>query len=120
MSRRGLQLVLVAVLGLVVWTMTGAVTVRDTALTGGGTTREQVVAHLGSATKGQAAALVRAPSDRSGSAGRAQRLGAIVAVLVGVGLALRSRSPTRRRDHAVPVWSGWFADPGRLRGPPAV
>ena len=124
MSRCGAQLVLVAVLGLVLWTMAGADTVRDRAAEGSSSavpSAEQLAVHLaGGGVGGQATSLVRAPHDRSGRAARAQRLLAIVAVLVGGALAVRSHPSARKSYHALPVWSGWFADPGRLRGPPVI
>ena len=124
MSRCGAQLVLVTVLGLVLWTMTGADASGDMAAggTGSGTSSaEELAVHLaGGSVGGQATSLVRAPHDRSGGAARTQRLLAIVAVLVGGALAVRPRLSTRSGHHALPVWSGWFADPGHLRGPPVI
>src|SRR5688500_8114033 len=119
MSGRGLQVVLVAMLGLAVRTMTGADTVGATATEPHG---ESAAAHPGELAVhrhvgergGQAAVLFRAPFDRSAGAARAQRLVASVAVLVGGALALRSVSAAHRQHLALPVWSGWFADPGRL------
>lgn len=126
MSRRGVQLALVAVLGLVLSTTAGFDTApainetRGTSATSTAPGAAQLLVHLGGSTVLGDAVLVPARHDRSASAARAQRLVAIVAVLLGGALALRSRSPTRHRHHGLPVWSGWFADPGRLRGPPAV
>jgi hypothetical protein len=130
MSRRGVQLLLVAVLGLVLWTFAGADVGRSAsaAAAGGGESAEstagapsaELVAPMGGwGLGGQSAVLSRAPSHRTPVA-RAQRLATLVIVLVGGGPALRPRRPGRTRVHDAPVWSGWFADPGRLRGPPAI
>jgi hypothetical protein len=127
MSRRGAQLLLAAVLSLVVWMATGAganagvggpdlvaVPGSDTGMLGSHADGGELDAHV--------AVVVRAHGDPSLLA-RVQRLVAIVVAVAGGGLALRNRWPGRRRfgwrDDA-PVWSGWFADPGRLRGPPAI
>jgi hypothetical protein len=127
MSRRGVQLLLVAVLGLVLWTVAGADVGRSAsaaAAAGGESTASapgsELVAPMGGrGLGGQSAVLARAPHHRSAVA-RAQRLATLVIVLVGGGFALRPRWPGRTRVHDAPVWSGWFADPGRLRGPPAI
>jgi hypothetical protein len=117
--RRGVRLVLVAVLSLIVWTTTGAEPVEAGSASGTG---ELAVHVAGEAPGGAPTALVPAPRDRSGGAARAQRLVVLVMVLVSGALTLWSPSAAvaRRRHDGLPVWSGWFADPGRLRGPPAV
>lgn len=126
MSRRGAQLVLVAVLGLVLWTMTGADAARGTVgeVNGGpaAAPATALTGHLtGGTLDGSPVLLATARSDRAGAVARAQRFLAAVVLLMGGSLALRSVVVAGRRGpHVLPVWSGWFADPGRLRGPPAI
>ena len=127
MSRRGARLVLVAALGLLLWMMTGADGAGASTAAAGepgagvGPSTEELAVHLaGGVLGGRTATLVPLQRNRSGSAARAQRLVTVVAVLVGGALALRPLSPSRNGHLALPVWSGWFTDPGRLRGPPAV
>jgi len=125
MSRRGVQVLLVAVLGLALWTMAGADVGRSASAAASGSeanaaaSSSELVAPMGGWGLGGHAVLARAPHHRTPVA-RAQRLVTLVIVLVGGGLAFRPHRPGRTRVHDAPVWSGWFADPGRLRGPPAI
>jgi len=113
------RLVLVAVLSLIAWTTAGADRGGADSTSGAG----ELAAHVAGHALGRAPiALVATTRDRSGSGGnaRAQRLVLLVTVLVSGAFALWSPAAAGRRRHdGLPVWSGWFADPGRLRGPPA-
>jgi hypothetical protein len=133
MSRRGAQLLLVAVLGLVSWGTIGGdttsavdTTLRDgttwsTPLPASASGAEQLAAHLAAGVLGSngAAMTGRARGDHASGAARVTRMIALVAVLLGMVLGTRARPVARWGHHALPVWSGWFTDPGRLRGPPA-
>jgi hypothetical protein len=126
MSRRVAHLVLVAVLGLVVWGTAAAGTVgaTETAFldSGASSGAEQIAAHLaaGVGVVGRnAAALTGGVRDHAGGAVRVVRGIALAALLLGLAMGRRPRPIARRGHHTLPVWSGWFADPGRLRGPPA-
>jgi hypothetical protein len=99
--------------------LAGADAGRGASAAAAGAPSAELVAPMGGWALGGQAVLTRAPHHRTPVA-RAQRLATIVIVLVGGGLALRPRRPGRTRVHDAPVWSGWFADPGRLRGPPAI
>jgi hypothetical protein len=115
--RRGIQLLVMAVLGLVLWTFAGSGGVlahHDATGVGFESTPVAALSELGSH-----AAIVRTPHDRT-TVVRAQRLMALVAVLVVAGLVAPGRRSDRTRLDDLPVWSGWFNDPGLLRGPPTT
>jgi hypothetical protein len=120
--RRGIHLVVMAALGFTLWTFAGpgglVVAGTDGSASASASSYDSaVVAPL--AGLDAHAAIMRAPHDRT-TVARAQRLVALVAVLVGAGLVERaSRSDPARLDD-LPVWSGWFVDPGLLRGPPTT
>jgi hypothetical protein len=117
--RRGIQLLVVSVLGLILWAFAGAsgVIVDPADGVGSGHDGTALVTPL-SADLGTHAAVVRVTHDRIPAA-RAQRVMALAAVLVGAGLVVRASRSNRTRLDDLPVWSGWF-DPGLLRGPPTA